>query len=150
MTADEFISKEESTRKEILSAIHNIIIGEDMKVIPEVSGMMGKEMLVYKCKGMMKYALASGKSHMSLHVLPMYGSIEIHAKYKKLFAKAKFQKGCINFNSADEMPLEIVSQLMKDCAKVDLSGLFSKKPEEKRASKEWLDYHKKKPQARKK
>jgi hypothetical protein len=150
MSIEKFISKEESARREILSAMHKVIISVDEKVIPEVSKMMGQEMLVYKCNGIMKYALASGKAHMSLHVLPMYGSIKIHEKFKKLLDKAKFQKGCINFKAADEMPLKIVGQLIKDCAPIDLASMFNKKPEERRASKEWIDYHKKKSPPRKK
>jgi hypothetical protein len=82
--------------------------------------------------------------------MPMYGSVKIHAKFKKLLGKAKFQKGCINFKNADEMPLDIVNELMKDCAKIDLSVFFNKKPEERRASKEWLDYHGKESTPRKK
>jgi len=81
---------------------------------------MGKEMIIYKDRGMMKYALASVTNYMSLHVLPIYGSPVLHAKYKALLPQASFQKGCINFSTAAEMPLEVIKQLITDCAKIDL------------------------------
>ena len=101
-------------------AIHSVIIDKDRSITAEIAPMMGKEMIIYKNRGMMKYGLAGVKNYMSLHVLPMYGSKTLYDKYKSLLHKASFQKGCINFNTADEMPLSMVQQLMEDCAKVDL------------------------------
>jgi hypothetical protein len=82
--------------------------------------MMGKEMIVYKTSGIFKYGLSSVKKYMSLHVMPIYGSSVLYAKYKNLLQSANFQKGCINFKNAEEMPLEIVKQLIKDCSTIDL------------------------------
>ena len=79
--------------------------------------MMGQLMLQYKLEGMFMYALGAGKSHISLHLLPMYGSPDIYNKYIKLLDKAKFQKGCINFTKAEQMPLDVVKDLIKECAK---------------------------------
>jgi hypothetical protein len=57
---------------------------------------------------------------MSLHAMPIYGSSVLYSKYKNLLPLANFQKGCINFKNAEEMPLDITEQLIKDCSKVDL------------------------------
>ncbi len=103
-----------------MTDIHLIIVQEDKTVVPIVEPMMGKEMIVYKGKGFMKYGLASVKNYMSLHVLPIYGSKTLFTKYKALLHKANFQKGCINFDTPDEMPLELVRQLFADCSKIDL------------------------------
>ena len=103
-----------------MTDIHLIIIEEDKTVVPTVEQMMAKEMIIYKGKGFMKYGLASVKNYMSLHVMPIYGSKILFTKYKALLHKAKFQKGCINFDAPDEMPLEIVRQLFADCSKIDL------------------------------
>lgn len=143
MSVTKFLAAQESPRKEILTAIHNVISKADKKAEAGVGEMMGKQMIIYKCNGTMKYALASAKAHMSLHVLPMYGSLKIHATYKKLLSKAAFQKGCVNFKTADEMPLGIVKDLISDCAKVDLSIFLKKPSSERHASKKWMDYHKK-------
>lgn len=84
---------------------------------------MGKEMIIYNAPGTFKYGLASVKNYMSLHVLPMYGSTIIYEKYKALLKDAAFQKGCINFNNAAEMPLKIVKELIIDCSKIDLRAI---------------------------
>ena len=118
-----YIASQSPDRQGILSGIHSIIIEEDKTVIPVIEPMMGKEMIIYKAKGMMKYALAGVKNYMSLHVLPIYASKTLYAKYEALLHKANFQKGCINFSSSEEMPLEIVRQLMADCSKIDLAKI---------------------------
>ena len=114
------ISKAPSDRQEILKAIHNIIIEYDKTVVPVVEPMMGKEMIIYKGNGMMKYGLSSVKNYMSLHVLPIYMNPALHAKYEPLLDKASFQKGCINFDNAEQMPLHIIKELITDCSKIDL------------------------------
>ena len=110
-------------RQSILSDIHSIILEKDKSVISEIAPMMGKEMIVYKSNGMMKYGLAGVKNYMSLHVLPIYGSKTLFEKYKSLLNKANFQKGCINFDTGEKMPLDIVRQLISDCSKVDLTKI---------------------------
>ena len=119
MTALEFISQQPSERQKLLTQIHKIIIKEDKTVTADIEPMMRKEMIVYK-SGIFKYGLSSVKNYMSLHLLPMYGSPVIYSKYKALLPKANFQKGCINFNNEEEMPLNIVKQLIHDCSKIDL------------------------------
>ena len=126
MTPEAYISAQPEERQAILASIHDIIIATDNSVVAEVSAMMGKEMIIYKAKNVFKYGLASVKDYMSLHVLPMYGSPVIYGKYSKLLDKAKFQKGCINFKTADVMPLTIVKELIADCAPIDLAVMLEK------------------------
>ena len=61
MSTAKFLASQESPRKEILASIHDVIIKTDKKAVPEVGMMMGKEMIIYKCNGTMKYALANAK-----------------------------------------------------------------------------------------
>ena len=134
MSIESYIEKQESGRGEILNAIHHIIAEGDKKAIASVGTMMGKEMIIYKAGGVFKYGLSSVVNHMSLHAMPIYGSSQLHSKYVKLLVKAKFQKGCINFKSGDQMPLDIVRQLIEDCAKIDLAAMmenFKKRPTDK-------------------
>ena len=85
---------------------------------------MRNEMILYCQSGAFKYALASGKQYMSLHVFPMYCRPEIHEQYKSLLPAATFQKSCINFNGRDQVPLEIVSRLITDCAEIDVKAIL--------------------------
>ena len=117
---NDYISKQLPARQNILNRINSIILDTDKTIHGEVGTMMGQEMILYKGKGLMKYGLASVKNYMSLHVMPIYGSETLHSKYKILLYKANFQKGCINFEKEENMPLEIVRNLIEDCSVIDL------------------------------
>lgn len=123
MEVEVFISRQPADRQTILSDIHTTIIGNDKSVIAEVGSMMGKEMILYKGKGVFKYGLSSVKHHISLHLMPIYGSKALHSKYRTLLPLANFQKGCINFLNEKEMPLEIVRELIIDCSSFDLAKM---------------------------
>jgi hypothetical protein len=123
MTIAEHISSQPEERQELLSQLHEIIMQKDKTVTAVIAPMIGKEMIIYNAPGSFKYGLASVKKHMSLHVLPMYVLPALHEKYKALFKDAGFQKGCINFNHKNEMPLKIVKELICECAKIDLQAI---------------------------
>ncbi len=116
-----FLSSLELSRRQILSAIHQMILEADKQVTAEVAPMLGAEMIVYNQSGVFKYGLSSRSSYMSLYAMPIYGVPAIHSKYKKLLPLAKFQKGCINFKRPDDMPINVVRKLIEDCAKHDYS-----------------------------
>lgn len=120
MDINTYISNQPFERQDVLSNIHKAIIEYDKTIQGNVELMMGKEMIVYKGKGYMKYGLSGGKNYMSLHAMPIYGSTALHTKYKALLPHANFQKGCINFKSQKDLPLGILNQLISDCAKIDL------------------------------
>jgi hypothetical protein len=126
MTPKEFLSKLDVETKGHLSAIHEIILRHDKKVKAGVQKMMGKEMICYSEEGVFKYALANMKNYMTLHAMPMYAAGVLQKKYSAKLPKAKFQKGCVNFKSAAEMPLDIVDELIGDCATVDYSAIIAR------------------------
>jgi hypothetical protein len=103
----------------------------DQTVTPIVEMMMGKEMIIYKERNYMKYALSGVKQYMSLHCLPIYGSPVLHAKYAGLLPEAKLQKGCINFTSADQFPMNIASSLISDCSKISIADMLENRKKKK-------------------
>jgi hypothetical protein len=133
MEIETYIKSQPADRQKILADIHSIILENDKSVIAGVEPMMGKEMIIYKGKGVMKYALSSVKQYISLHLMPIYGSKTLHSKYQALLPLANFQKGCINFNNDNEMPLNIVKELIIDCSPFDLEKI---KEEYKKSKKE--------------
>ena len=135
MNIKDYISKQPADRQNLLTQINRIILEEDNTVVPSIEPMMGKEMIIYKGRGMMKYGLSSVKNYMSLHVLPIYGSSTLHSKYKTLLPGASFQKGCINFESEDQMPSDIVKQLFVDCSTLDLAKMREDYLNEKKSKK---------------
>jgi hypothetical protein len=130
-----YISKQPAEWQALLKSIHAIIQKKDKTVVATIEPMMGKEMIIYKGRGMMKYGLSGVKNYMSFHVLPIYGSPVLHERYKKLLPHAKFQKGCINFTGPQEMPLDVVEKLITDCAPLDLVKMREKYLAERKAAK---------------
>jgi hypothetical protein len=124
MSPEEHIHTLADERQEIMNSLHQIVLNRDKSISPVVELMMGKLMIVYKERGYMKYGLASGKKYMSFHCMPIYGSHELHDKYMNLLPGANFQKGCINFNSIVEMPLEVADNLLQDCASISIATLI--------------------------
>jgi hypothetical protein len=124
MTTPEFLAGLPVDRQELMNTLHETIIANDPKVTFAIKPMMGKEMIMYEEGNYMKYALASAKSHMTLHCLPMYMHAEIHTKYTTLLPAAKFQKGCINFTNAVAMPVAMVAALIADCSSINLPAML--------------------------
>ena len=120
MKIEAYIEQQLEDRRDMLTALHSVILQNDPTVVATIAPMMGKEMILYIDRGMMKYGLASVKNYLSLHVLPIYGSASLHQKYQALLPLASFQKGCINFKNELEMPVGIVQGLIADCAPIDL------------------------------
>lgn len=135
MTPDTFIQKQPVERQNLMSSLHSTIVNNDKTVTATVEPMMGKEMIMYKSRGFMKYALAGAKNYMTLHILPMYGSKTLYNRYLELLPKATFQKGCINFKTADEIPLKTVKELISDCEKIDLLKLRQEYLDSKKTGK---------------
>lgn len=135
MEIEVYITSQPADWQNILSNIYKTIIENDKSVIAEVGSMMGKEMIVYKGKGVMKYGLASVKHYISLHLMPIYGSKTLHSKYRTLLPLANFQKGCINFNNEDDLPIEIVRELIIDCSFFDLAKMREEYLKSKKAMK---------------
>src|ERR1700740_3307760 len=112
MNAAEFISQAPADRQALLTKLHETILANDPAVEAAVKPMMGKQMILYEQRCYMKYGLASTKNYMSVHCLPMYMNPALHQQYEKLLPNAKFQKGCINFKDAAEIPAAIFARLI--------------------------------------
>ena len=127
MTIAEFNSTMPVERQAILAALHQVIVAKDPTVIAAVKPMMGKDMILYEERCVMKYGLASVKAHMSLHCLPMYMNPALHAKYESLLPAAKFQKGCINFTDAAALPPAVLAALITECSAINIADMLEKR-----------------------
>ena len=141
MTPKQYLDSLPEDRKEVISKLRALILKSDPLVKEVVGGMMGREMLMYMQGDFMKYALSSVKQHMSFHSMVMYGSSvkfggsELREKFEKLLPKAKFQKGCINFKNAVQLPLDIAEKFVKEMAKAEYPPKAFKESMEKNAAK---------------
>lgn len=131
MSIEEYISAAPIERQELLATLNDVIIAGDPAITPVVKPMMGKDMILYEDNGYMKYGLADTKKYMSLHCLPIYMDKDLHAKYAALLPDAEFQKGCINFTNAAQMPLETVTAFIADCALVNMKEVLENRRKKK-------------------
>lgn len=127
MNVADYISQATAERQATLTMVHETILANDPNVIPVIKPMMGKEMILYEQRGYMKYALADTKKHMSLHCLPMYINPAIHIKYESLLPEAKFQKGCINFTTGENLSTATLAALISDCSSINIADLLEKR-----------------------
>ena len=131
MSIAEHIATLPPERQEIISQLHQVVIDHDPSVVAAVKPMMRQEMILYEEACAMKYGLASAKVHMSFHCLPMYMKPEIHAKYQALMPKASFQKGCINFKTLEELPLDVFTELITECAGINIAQVLADRKKSK-------------------
>jgi hypothetical protein len=131
MNVEEYINGAPVERQGLLSLLNNLIIAGDPAITPVVKKMMGKDMILYEDHGYMKYGLADTKKYMSLHCLPIYMDKDLHAKYAALLPDADFQKGCINFSDAAQMPLETVTAFIADCTLVNMKEVLENRKKKK-------------------
>jgi hypothetical protein len=143
MSPKQYLDTLPTDRKEVISKLRKFILKSDPLVKEVVGSMMGREMLMYLQGGIriMKYALSSVKQHMSFHSMVMYFSSarfdggDMREKFEKLLPKAKFQKGCINFKDAIQLPMDIAEKFVKEMAKVEYPPAEYKERMEKSAAK---------------
>ena len=131
MEPSEYIADLPADRQKLLAALHDTILKNDKNIKPIVKPLMGKDTILYEQRCFMKYGLTNAKNHMSLHCLPMYMNPALHKKYEGLLLSAKFQKGCINFMNAGEMPVKIVAALITECSLVNIAEMLENRKKKK-------------------
>ena len=73
---------------------------------------VGPKFLTYKAGGEWYVALANQKNYISLYLMPLYVYPELKAKLDASGKRLKCGKSCINFKRADELPLEVVAEVV--------------------------------------
>lgn len=57
-------------------------------------------------------ALANQKNYISLHMIPLYVFPEMKAKFDEVAGNLKCGKGCINFKRAEDLPLDVIGEII--------------------------------------
>ena len=68
--------------------------------------------LTFKAAGEWYVALASQKNYISLYLTPIYVYPELRAKLDAGGKKLKCGKSCINFRRAEELPLDVIGEIV--------------------------------------
>ncbi|MSO97874.1 MAG: hypothetical protein EXR11_06605 [Rhodospirillaceae bacterium] len=102
----------------LIEAFKRIIVENDQSVSMSAGLMMGEKGWTFHRAGEFRYAVASGKTRVTLHALPMYCQPKIHTAYKKRIANGDFGKGCIRFKFDAKVDLDVIATFIRDCAEV--------------------------------
>ncbi len=73
---------------------------------------IGSKFLTFSAEGEWYIALANQKNYLSLYVMPLYVYPEFNTLIEASGKKLKRGKSCINFKRADELPLDLISQII--------------------------------------
>ncbi|MBC7932462.1 MAG: DUF1801 domain-containing protein [Rubrivivax sp.] len=73
---------------------------------------IGAKFLSFKAGEDWYVALANQKNYVSLYLIPLYVFPELKAKLDASAPRLKCGKSCINFKSADELPLDVIAEVV--------------------------------------
>lgn len=68
--------------------------------------------LSFVADGEMYIAIIDGKNYISLHLMPIYFFPELKARLDASGKKLKGGKSCVNFTRADELPLDVIGEIV--------------------------------------
>lgn len=128
MDIDTFIAQQEQPAAQtVFGKLHRLIQKHDPKVQAQIGTVMGKyQGITYEEEGVFKYGLNITKNHFSYHSMVMYAYPDILSALKERANKVKFQKGCLNFNSLEDIPLETFEQFLEVSAQQDFSPVVAR------------------------
>lgn len=126
MTIQKFLDKQSEEGKMLFQTLNSLILNFDTSVTVEVSSIMSvKEALVYKQDNVFKYGLTVTKNHFSYHSMVMYAYPEVLVGFKQASKGIKFQKGCFNFNSLENINLSNFELFLKKSAQMDFCPVIN-------------------------
>lgn len=73
---------------------------------------IGPKFLSFKAGDDWYVALANQKNYISLYLMPLYVFPELQAKLDASGKKLKCGKSCINFKRAEDLPLEVIADIL--------------------------------------
>ncbi len=118
----EELNKEEAKQ---IDQLRKAILNADTRVIEKPGKIMAADKaLNYLEEGVFKYGLTKNKNHYSFHSMVMYVYPDIADFVKKGIPSVKVLKGCINFKTPSEFPLELFKEMMALSANKDFSGII--------------------------
>jgi len=73
---------------------------------------IGRKFLTFKAQGEWYVALANQKRYISLYLMPIYVYPEFKAKFEASGKKLKGGKSCLYFTRAQDLPLELIAEIV--------------------------------------
>ena len=107
MTVDEYIAAADPDRQKVLRALRGVI----RDAAPQAHEEIRHKMPYYVYHGDL-VAFASQKNHFSVYVM---GGKRL-TEHRDALAKLNCGKGCIRFKKLEELPLDVLRQIVRDTA----------------------------------
>ena len=106
-TVPEYLADLPADRQTALKKVRSLI----RKTVPEAQETMQHGMAAYELNGLL-CALASQKNHMAVYVCDP----EVVDAHRDALGKLNSGKGCIRFRKLEELPLDAISEILKEAA----------------------------------
>ena len=98
-----------SDRKDVVERVWQVV---RENIAKDYTEQISRKFLTFAAEDEMCIALANQKNYISLHLMPMYVFPELKAKLDESGKKLKGGKSCVNFQRADELPLEVIAEIV--------------------------------------
>ena len=109
MTFDDFIAALPAERQQPATQVWQLV----RQAAPTgYTEHIGPKYLEFRAGPEMCIALANQKSHLSLHLVPMYLMPALREQLVAAAPKLKMGKGCVNFKKVEELPLDALAEVI--------------------------------------
>jgi uncharacterized protein YdhG (YjbR/CyaY superfamily) len=131
-TPDAYLSAVPSDRRPHLVKLRALI----NKAVPAAKEGIALGMIGWTINDRPFVALASQKNYLSLYLMDLYTQPGLREKHAKALAPLDMGKSCINFHSADELPLDAIEDILKAAPGFQVkTGTMAAKPKKKTTQK---------------
>ena len=123
---DIFLTELSEEEKSIINQMRKLILEIDLKVKEKVGDIMSsKNCFIYEEEGVFKYGLAKTQNHFSFHSMIMYSNHEVRNFIVENSKSLKIQKGCVNFKTVNEFPLDLFKEFLLISKTADFSPVLN-------------------------
>ena len=135
-TVAEYLSNLDDVRREAISAVRGVILDnlpdgyEEAMQFGMITYVVPLSVLAdtYNGQPLMYVALASQKRHMSLYLTNVYGDESVEKWFRERYLaagkKLDMGKSCVRFRKLDDLPLELVGEVVARTPIADFVGIY--------------------------
>src|SRR5207249_5724717 len=106
---DSYIAAIDPERRPQLQKLRGLV----RTCVPDAHEAIMWGMIGYEHEGRPFAALASQKNYMSIYLMDLYNEPSLRDKHQAALSKLQMGKSCINFDSVDELPLEVIGDVLR-------------------------------------
>src|SRR5438128_8907897 len=107
--AEDYVAQIPEERRPHVQRLRKLV----KKAVPKASEGIEWGMICYLYQGRPFACIASQKNYLSLHLPDLYTQPKLRAKHAKALSSLKMGKGCINFRSTEELPLDTIQAILR-------------------------------------